>query len=67
MKALGRNSGDSFRCMSSYSQSNRYRSYKRPFEQKTLNIHRPVKVRKHSSAVVTGAKSGNMWIIFLSL
>ncbi|KAM4576420.1 melanopsin-A-like isoform 1-T1 [Odontesthes bonariensis] len=43
MEALGRGSGDSFRCMSSYSQSSRYRSYKRQFEQKTLNIHRPNK------------------------
>ncbi|XP_041854352.1 melanopsin-A-like isoform X2 [Melanotaenia boesemani] len=43
MEPLGRKSSNSFRRMSSYSQSNRYRSYKKQFERKAINISTPEK------------------------
>lgn len=44
MEHLGRKSGGSFRNMSSYRQSDRGRSYKRPSEQK-INKYTQEKVR----------------------
>ncbi|CAG5923590.1 opsin 4xb [Menidia menidia] len=44
MEILGGKSGDPIRRMSSYSQSSRYRSYKKQFEERSLKIHTPDKL-----------------------
>lgn len=48
MESMGRNSGDSFRSMSSYNQSCRSKSYRKQLERKSSKIRKVEKVRKHA-------------------